>query len=136
MAKAVTAFEREVYAAIIMDCQMPTMDGYEATRLIRAHEEQPDAARTRAHIPIIALTANALPGDRERCKAAGMDDYVTKPVKTDHVGIILQRWAPAKAVAEVTPPAPARDMSKTDARVFDAGAMLANMVEMPSCSIN
>ncbi|MBX3343507.1 MAG: response regulator [Nitrospira sp.] len=125
--EAVTAFERESYAAIVMDCQMPTMDGYEATRLIRAQEERPDASRTRAHIPIIALTANALPGDRERCKAAGMDDYVTKPVKTDDLGIILQRWAPVKAAAEVAPPAPARDLSKTDARVFDAGAMLANI---------
>ncbi len=124
---AVTAFERESYAAIVMDCQMPTMDGYEATRLIRAQEERPDASRTRAHIPIIALTANALPGDRERCKAAGMDDYLTKPVKTDDLGLILQRWAPAKAAADVAPPAPAREISKTDARVFDAGAMLANI---------
>ncbi|MGC3973803.1 MAG: response regulator [Nitrospira sp.] len=125
--EAVTAFERETYAAIIMDCQMPTMDGYEATRLIRAQEGRPDASRTRAHIPIIALTANALPGDRERCKAAGMDDYVTKPVKTDDLGLILQRWAPVKAAADVAPTAPARDMSKTDARVFDADAMLANI---------
>lgn len=124
---AVTAFERESYAAIVMDCQMPTMDGYEATRLIRAQEARPDASRTRAHIPIIALTANALSGDRERCKAAGMDDYLTKPVKTDDLGLILQRWAPVKAAAEVAPPAPAREISKTDARVFDAGAMLANI---------
>ncbi|MCS6296523.1 MAG: response regulator [Nitrospira sp.] len=125
--EAVTAFERESYAAIVMDCQMPTMDGYEATRLIRAHEERPDASRTRAHIPIIALTANALPGDRERCKAAGMDDYLTKPVKTDDLGLILQRWAPVKAVVDVSPPPPPRDMSKTDSHVFDANAMLANI---------
>jgi signal transduction histidine kinase/CheY-like chemotaxis protein/HPt (histidine-containing phosphotransfer) domain-containing protein len=128
--EALTAIERESYAAIVMDCQMPTMDGYEATRRIRAQEEQQDGKRTRAHIPIIALTANALPGDRERCKAAGMDDYVTKPVKTDDLGIILQRWAPVKTAAEGTaaPPAPApRDTSKTDAHVFDASAMLANI---------
>jgi CheY-like chemotaxis protein len=125
--EAVTAFERESYAAIVMDCQMPTMDGYEATRLIRAQEERPDASRTRAHIPIIALTANALPGDRERCKAAGMDDYLTKPVKTDDLGLILQRWAPVKAVVDVSPPPPPRDMSKTDSHVFDANAMLANI---------
>ncbi len=125
--EAVTAFERESYAAIVMDCQMPTMDGYEATRLIREQEEKPDASRTRAHIPIIALTANALPGDRERCKAAGMDDYLTKPVKTDDLGLILQRWVPVKAAADVAPPPPPRDMSMTDARVFDASAMLANI---------
>lgn len=125
--EALTAFERESYAAIVMDCQMPTMDGYEATRLIRAQEERPDASRTRAHIPIIALTANALPGDRERCKAAGMDDYVTKPVKTDDLGLILQKWAPVKAAVEVTPAAPGRELSKTDAHVFDASAMLANI---------
>jgi CheY-like chemotaxis protein len=125
--EAVTAFERESYAAIVMDCQMPTMDGYEATRLIRAQEEKPDAPRTRAHVPIIALTANALPGDRERCKAAGMDDYLTKPVKTDDLGLILQRWAPVTAAVDVVPPPLPRDMSKTDARVFDASAMLANI---------
>ena len=56
-----------------------------------------------------------------------MDDFVTKPVKTDDLGIIMQRWVPVKAAAEVPPPAPARDLSKTDAQVFDAGAMLANI---------
>lgn len=125
--EAVTAFERGSYAAIVMDCQMPTMDGYEATRQIRAQEQRPDHPRTRAHIPIIALTANAMPGDRERCKAAGMDDYLTKPVKTDNLGLILQRWAPLPSPTDAPAPEPRREMTKTDAHVFDAGAMLANI---------
>ncbi len=125
--EAVAAFEREPYAAIIMDCQMPQMDGYEASRVIRAQEERQDASRSRAHIPIIALTANAMPGDRERCKAAGMDDYLTKPVKTDDLGLILQRWAPLTTATDVPALAPPREMTNTDARVFDAGAMLANI---------
>jgi CheY-like chemotaxis protein len=125
--EALAAFQRESYAAIVMDCQMPTMDGYEATRLIRAQEESPDSSRSRAHIPIIALTANAMPGDRERCKAAGMDDYLTKPVKTDDLGLILQRWAPLAPTADAPAPAPPREMTKTDARVFDAATMLANI---------
>lgn len=125
--EAVTAFERESYAAIVMDCQMPTMDGYAATRSIRKQEQESGDAQKRAHIPIIALTANAMPGDRERCKAAGMDDYLSKPVKTDDLGLILQRWAPLPTAADAPAPMPRREMSMGDARVFDAAAMLANI---------
>ncbi len=125
--EAVTAFERESYAAIVMDCQMPTMDGYEATKKIREHEQRTAADQKRPHIPIIALTANAMPGDRERCKAAGMDDYLSKPVKTDDLGLILQRWAPLPTAADAPAPMPRREMPQTDARVFDSAAMLANI---------
>jgi CheY-like chemotaxis protein len=125
--EALAAFEREVYAAIVMDCQMPVMDGYEATRRIREQEQRSDASRDRAHIPIIALTANAMQGDRERCKAAGMDDYLSKPVKTDDVGKILQRWIPVASRGETSAPAPPREMSTSDASLFDASTMLANI---------
>jgi CheY-like chemotaxis protein len=70
-----------------MDCQMPEMDGYEATAAIRAFERE----RGR-HTPIIALTANAMQGDRERCLAAGMDDFVAKPVTDAALRAALERW--------------------------------------------
>lgn len=125
--EAVVAFTRENYAAIVMDCQMPMMDGYEATRHIREQEQQVGSSKTRAHVPIIALTANAMPGDRERCKAAGMDDYLAKPVKTDDLGRILERWVPLGPPDAAPAPIPPREMTKTDASVFDASTMLANI---------
>ncbi|MDP9132744.1 MAG: response regulator, partial [Nitrospirota bacterium] len=125
--EAVTAFEREMYSAIVMDCQMPVMDGYEATRRIREQEQRPDASRDRAHIPIIALTANAMQGDRERCQAAGMDDYLSKPVKTDDLGRLMHRWIPLPAPEETSTPAPPREMTRSDASIFDASTMLANI---------
>jgi CheY-like chemotaxis protein len=76
-----------------MDCQMPVMDGFEATRRIR--EAQAGARR----VPILAMTANAMEGDRERCMAAGMDDYLPKPVTLDALRTALQRWLPPTGAA-------------------------------------
>jgi CheY-like chemotaxis protein len=72
-----------------MDCQMPEMDGFEATAAIRRHDRQEGT-----HTPIIAVTAHAMKGDRERCLAAGMDDYVTKPIKPDLLKEVLEHWLP------------------------------------------
>jgi signal transduction histidine kinase/ActR/RegA family two-component response regulator len=85
--QAVAAVDHMRYAAVLMDCQMPELDGYEATEEIRRHEG--DGHRT----PVIAMTANSMPGDRQKCLAAGMDDYVSKPVRSDQLAEVLARNA-------------------------------------------
>ena len=86
--EAIDAFGRSAYDLVLMDCQMPTMDGFEATAVIR--QQGSDTRRT----PVIALTANAMEGDRERCLAAGMDDYLGKPYTQQDLQHVLQRWLP------------------------------------------
>ena len=83
--EAVQAAKKLPYDVILMDCQMPELDGYSATQEIRGLEA------SGSHTPIIAMTANAMPGDRERCRAAGMDDYVPKPVRTEELYAALGR---------------------------------------------
>jgi len=101
-AEAVAAVTRVPYDAVLMDCQMPVLDGFEATRRIRA-EARPDQPR----LPVIAMTANVLDGERDRCLAAGMDDYLAKPVRLTDLAQTLRRWVPALTLMD--------ELSATDA---------------------
>jgi CheY-like chemotaxis protein len=92
--EALEAMGRTVYDAVLMDCQMPEMDGYTATEIIRKNEGSGGR-----HTPVIAMTAGATEVDRERCIAAGMDDYLAKPVKTEHIDAALRKWALPREVA-------------------------------------
>ncbi|CAM2067082.1 Response regulator [Sulfidibacter corallicola] len=91
--EALEVLARNHFHIVFMDCQMPGMDGYETTRHIRAGE-----SGTRDHLPIVALTASAMQGDREKCMAVGMDDYITKPVKQDALQRALNRWVPNRRI--------------------------------------
>lgn len=84
---AIEILKKYEFSAILMDCQMPEMDGFEATNAIRKKE-----AATGIHTPIIAMTANAMEGDRDRCISAGMDDYICKPVKLKSLKEVLEKW--------------------------------------------
>jgi CheY-like chemotaxis protein len=89
--QALHALSARHYDLVLMDCQMPLMDGFEATRTIRRLE---DTARKGRRVPIVALTANDMDGDRERCLAVGMDDFLAKPYRKDQLRGVLARWLP------------------------------------------
>lgn len=116
--EAVDAVSRQHYDLVLMDCQMPEMDGYEATREIRRREamhvqregvhennrervagvwKANEGRQGTEHVPIIAMTANAMQGDREKCLAAGMNDYVAKPIKAQELLQVLARWLKHKS---------------------------------------
>jgi CheY-like chemotaxis protein len=114
-----------------MDCQMPEMDGFEATREIRAHEQsgrgsgRHTAPSAHRRTPIIAMTANAMQGDREACLQAGMDDYVSKPVTSDALAVVFERWRP-RAVQTAVPEAAKVDGPTIDPLVFDGLRVLSD----------
>ena len=84
-------FGKDVFDIVLMDCQMPVMSGYEATQNVQLRKAELDR-----HIPIVAMTANAMEGDRETCISSGMDDYLSKPIDTNRLKEILAHAAAGK----------------------------------------
>lgn len=144
--EAVEATATTDYALVFMDCQMPEMDGCAAARLIREHEAQRVGDTDIRRVPIVALTAHAMQGDRELCLAAGMDDYLTKPYTVSQLEQVLARWLPRGQTALVegcgaTPSLPPRqtrdrhqtvpqrvgtlDDTRVEATIIDQSALVA-----------
>ena len=96
--QAIEAISKADYALVFLDCQMPELDGLEATRIIRQSE-----AGCSRHVPIVAMTAHAMKGDRDNCLAAGMDDYISKPIDELELREILGRWIPAQGTSVSEP---------------------------------
>jgi PAS domain S-box-containing protein len=96
--EALQALGEGAFDIVLMDCQMPDMDGYEATRHVRLMDGP------RGRIPIIAITAHALPGEREKCLAAGMNDYLPKPVSLDQLGAVIRLWASKSSTSQTLEP--------------------------------
>jgi two-component system sensor histidine kinase/response regulator len=135
--EALAALERVSYAMVLMDCQMPLVDGLEATRLIRENERRQSSivngqSMPSSHIPIVALTANAMSGDRDCCLAAGMDDFLTKPVRKNNLKEALERWIPLSIRPQATHACGAEHRTddtgaETLPNVFDVATMLRNI---------
>jgi len=127
--KAIAAIQAEPFDLVLMDCQMPVMDGYEATRAVRAWERDHAGGPVGRRVPIVAMTANALVGDREKCLAAGMDEYLAKPIKRDILAVALSSWlkpqrfdsaAKSMSGARATGDLPLPDMAVAIASTVDA----------------
>ncbi len=117
--EALEMLANERYDLVLMDCMMPVMDGYEATSEIRRLQK----LGTLPEFPIIALTANAIEGDREKCIAAGMDDYLAKPFKTESLQLILKKWLEGKESQQ--PSADRQPLQTPTARLIDQDVLLS-----------
>ena len=114
--QALQAVQAKNYQLILMDCHMPKLDGFEATDLIRKHEAETDCRR----VPVIALTADVIAGVQEKCRAAGMDDYLSKPYNQEQLAQVMQRWlpielpSPAPPVVDKAAPSPSENAPRLD----------------------
>jgi CheY-like chemotaxis protein/HPt (histidine-containing phosphotransfer) domain-containing protein len=121
--EALGALADHDYGLVLMDCQMPVMDGYAATEAIRRTE-----AETGRRVPIVAVTANALQGDREHCLSVGMDGYIQKPVDLGTMQHILAQWLAASSQSAGSPAVEAAERARQDARDERAPALAASAV--------
>jgi CheY-like chemotaxis protein/HPt (histidine-containing phosphotransfer) domain-containing protein len=125
---AIASLETLPYDLVLMDVQMPEMDGFEATRRIR----DPESSVLNHRVPIVAMTAHAMQGDRERCLEAGMDDYVTKPISPTALAEVLDRWLPRDPVvpAAHTPAAPEAGPHSTSPTgpVYDRAGLMTRLM--------
>ncbi|WP_022939935.1 response regulator [Psychromonas hadalis] len=133
--EAIAKLQASTYHLLFMDCQMPVMDGYQATQRIRAGE----AGQENSNITIIAMTANAMVGDKEKCIAAGMNDYLSKPLDVEQLLRRLQKWLPSsetnnlarenpKAVSKDNPPAVIWDKQQALQRLLNNSDLLAAVI--------
>jgi CheY-like chemotaxis protein/HPt (histidine-containing phosphotransfer) domain-containing protein len=123
---ALQALRTTSYALVLTDCQMPGMDGYELARLIR----DPNTGVLNPQAPIIAVTAHALAGDREQCLAAGMDDYVSKPIRPELLDKVLTQWIGAGAIAKpaIASETPLEEATGPDKSQFDADELIERLM--------
>jgi CheY-like chemotaxis protein/HPt (histidine-containing phosphotransfer) domain-containing protein len=121
--EAVNSLELIDYDLVLMDCQMPVMDGFEATRLIR----DGNSAVLDHTVPIVAMTANAMKGDREECITCGMNDYLAKPVKKEELALILDKWLKSEPAPQNNGGAAAEKPAKqAEPTLFDEAELLDN----------
>ena len=126
--EALAALKNEDYLMVLMDCQMPIIDGFETTKIIRAQEKS-----SGRHIPVVALTASAMQGDEDICYAAGMDDYLCKPVDRQQLRLIISKWCPqlreGEEATQVTEPAVLAAQPAPPANSGSASASVPTKVE-------
>jgi CheY-like chemotaxis protein len=127
--EALEQLERDAFDVVLLDCQMPVMDGYTAVRILRQNE----TAKSSRHMPVIAMTANAMAGDREKCLRAGMDDYLSKPLNRALLEQTLRRWIPTGAASRTPIAAPAAIVA-APARPSPAPAFAVQAPPVPAVS--